>query len=178
MCIRDRGTITALLQSLETIPSINALLHNFKIQSITILPPFLIISPVISSISEDLPFFNFLTLPIFLLFANNLIPKIPIPSCTIKPTHSHYHLIITANIIQIFRVFFPHSTHINFISYKNTIPIHYSKQVPLILILNFSRFLPEELPISLYVPIHPPSKLFIYLSVSYTHLTLPTSDLV
>src|SRR5678816_4157554 len=73
MCIRDsplsplplyKGTITALLQSLETIPSINALLHNFKIQSIIILPPFLIISPVISSIPADLPYFNFLNQPI------------------------------------------------------------------------------------------------------------------
>src|SRR5678815_5636346 len=62
---------------------------------------------------------------------NNLIPKIPIPSCTIKPTHSYYHLFITANIIQIFEVFFPHSPHIHFISYKSTTPIHYSKQVPL-----------------------------------------------
>src|SRR5678816_4463988 len=73
MCIRDsplsplplyKGTITALLQSLGTIPSINALLHNFKIQSIRNLPLFLIISPVISSIPADLPFFNYLTLPI------------------------------------------------------------------------------------------------------------------
>src|SRR5678816_2230150 len=73
MCIRDsplsplplyKGTITALLQSLGTIPSINALLHNFQIQSITISPPLLIISLVISSTPSDLPFFNFLTLPI------------------------------------------------------------------------------------------------------------------
>src|SRR5678816_1514979 len=38
------GTINALLQSLGTIPSINALLHNFQIQSITISPPLLILS--------------------------------------------------------------------------------------------------------------------------------------
>src|SRR5678816_2104454 len=111
----------------------------------------------------------------FLFFANNLIPKIPIPSCTIKPTHSHYHLFITANIIQIFEVFFPHSPHIYFISYKSTIPIHYSEQVPLILIFHLSRFLQEELPIPLYVPIHPPSKLFIYLFFSLTYASFSIS---
>src|SRR5678816_3867423 len=44
--------------------SIDILLQNFQIQSITISPPFLIISPVISSIPVDLPFFNFLALHI------------------------------------------------------------------------------------------------------------------
>src|SRR5678816_118679 len=33
----------------------------------------------------------------YLLFANDLIPKIPIPSCTNKPTSIPYHLFITAN---------------------------------------------------------------------------------
>src|SRR5678816_1223630 len=85
----------------------------------------------------------------YLLLTNNLIPKIPIPSCTIKPTLIHYHLFITVNIVQIFEVFFPHSPHVHFISFKSANPIHYSKQIPLILILNLSCFLPEELPIPL-----------------------------
>src|SRR5678815_2480285 len=45
------------------------------------------------------------------LLANNLIPKMPIPSCTIKPTHIHYHLFITANVMQIFEMFPLHSPH-------------------------------------------------------------------
>src|SRR5678815_4624310 len=61
----------------------------------------------------------------YLLLANDLIPKIPIPSYTIKPTHIHYHLLITVNIIQILELFFPLSPHVHFISYKSTIPIHY-----------------------------------------------------
>src|SRR5678816_43889 len=70
-----KGTITALLQSIGTMLSINILLHNFQIQSITISPPFLIILPVISSIPTDLPFFNFLALHITSSLLMTLSPK-------------------------------------------------------------------------------------------------------
>src|SRR5678815_1714101 len=55
--------------------SINILLHNFQIQSITISPPFLIISPVISSIPADLPFFNFLALHVTSSLLTTSYPK-------------------------------------------------------------------------------------------------------
>src|SRR5678815_1788198 len=86
------------------------------------------------------------------------------------------------------------SPNIHFNIHKYTIPIHYFMKIPLNPFLNLSFFLLEEFPIPLQVSIYSPSKLFthlfflyifnfvflfssLYISVSYTHLTLPTSDL-
>src|SRR5678816_4152552 len=87
--------------------SINALLHNFQIQSITISPPFLILSPVLSSIPADLPFFNFLTLPIT---SSLLITSSQKYLFLLAPSNPHTFT-ITSSLLPIFSRFSKCSFH-------------------------------------------------------------------
>ena len=74
-------------------------------------------------------------------------------------THVDFNFFLSIYIIKTFKIFFPNPSHLNLSECQPPIPILYSAATLHLNFIHLTYFLPKQLPVSIYILNHLPTKL-------------------